>query len=588
QSIIPYHRIKCYNSRTLANVLSHYGNIASPNSEMFVFTAAGASDVQTRPQLSQLLGELQTHFTYFYATDNCGSTPNDGSLTQTARLAYTSSGNVLFANSTNLLTVFSNYMPTLYGSYVLTNPTGHQQFQCPNGKDWFVEVDFATTSVYVTTTAAYGSLGVVNPMNANITPTVITTAGRTTLYKIDVDRLPGIYTLTLTSPGDCYVHVYAIGGAKVYYDFASPTPTDTTASHQDGYYGYPELGVASVVTLHADAQFGTVLKQIELFDPDTQQILMRSALYPRGDCNYEYYSDVFVCNSEAVAMFVYGEDNQAQQFRRQEITYCVDPNNRVTTTKSPGTAAQTTTKAQPVTQPAASTTVKNGQTTKGVVTPARTTVQPVTTAPPPPPISFDGVVLIDISQSAENTYDDMSLFVLTVMQNFTVSQAYARVAVVPVFGDASLGPLVIANLDAISSQSMLSDYLRQTKEGYNDFDDQGQALAQALNAAINPTFKSAGYRTNISNHLILYITATSGFSNQAPTTAQQVLQSGGYGIVTVGYGPGVTDMKSMQAVAGGNACSFYGADKQALLNQAPAVQALITAAGTNGGKYCGN
>ncbi|EYB90641.1 hypothetical protein Y032_0217g2405 [Ancylostoma ceylanicum] len=569
---------------TLVTVLNHFGNIASPNSEMFVFTSAGVSDVQIRPQLS-LLGELQTHFTYFYASDTCGSTPNDGSLTQTARLAYASSGNVLFANSTQLTTVFANYMPTLYGSYVLTNPTGHQ-FQCANGKDWFIEVEFATTSVYVTTTAAYGTLGVINPMNANITPTVITTAGRTTFYKIDVDRLPGIYTLTLTSPGDCYVHVYGVGGAKVYYDFASPTPTDTSASHQDGYYGYPETGVASVVTLHADALIGTVLKQIELFDPDTQQILMRSALYPRGNCNYEYYSDVFTCNSEAVAMFVYGEDNQAQPFRRQEITYCVDPNTLPTTTKPPATAAKTT--ARPLTQPATTTTVKNAQTTKGVVTPAGTTGKPVTTAPPPPPISVDVVVLIDISQSAQNTYDDMSLFVLTLMQNFSVSQAYARVAVVPVFGDASLGPLVIANLDAISSQSMLSDYLRQTNEGYNDFDDQGQALAQALNAAINPSFKSAGYRSTISNHLILYITATSGFSAQAQTTAQQVLQSGGYGIVTVGYGPGVTDLKSMQAVAGGNACSFYGADKQALLNQVPAVQALITAAGTNRGKYCGN
>lgn len=113
-----------HNSRTLSAVLRHTGNIASPNSEMFVFTSAGASDVQTRPQLSQLIAELQTHvrfwfhnilihwnnvsalqFTYFYASDKCGSTPNDGSLKQTARLAYASSGNVLFANSSDLSTV---------------------------------------------------------------------------------------------------------------------------------------------------------------------------------------------------------------------------------------------------------------------------------------------------------------------------------------------------------------------------------------------------------------------------------------------------------------------------------------------------
>ncbi|KHJ82188.1 hypothetical protein OESDEN_18120 [Oesophagostomum dentatum] len=133
-------------------------------------------------------------------------------------------------------------MPTLYGSYVLTNPTGHVQFQCQSNYDWFVEVDFATTSIYVTTTAQYGTLGVVTPMNANLNPTVLAKVGRTTLYQIDVNRLPGIYTLTLVSPGDCYAHVYAVGGAKVYYEFASPTVTDPTGSHIDGTYGYPLLG----------------------------------------------------------------------------------------------------------------------------------------------------------------------------------------------------------------------------------------------------------------------------------------------------------------------------------------------------------
>lgn len=71
----------------------------------------------------------------------------------------------------------------------------------------------------------------------------------------------------------------------------------------------------------------------------------------------------------------------------------------------------------------------------------------------------------------------MSLFVYSLMASFAVSQEYARVAVVPVFGDAMYGPMVIANLNAIGSIDVLQGYLEQTKE-FGDFDDVGEALAQ--------------------------------------------------------------------------------------------------------------
>uniref|UniRef100_A0A7I4YB27 EGF-like domain-containing protein n=1 Tax=Haemonchus contortus TaxID=6289 RepID=A0A7I4YB27_HAECO len=549
--------------------------VLSPNSEVFAVTSAGVSDQQVREGDVELVSNVQAHFTYIYnSASDCGTIPYDDSITQTTRLAYSSSGNVLFVTASDFSQMFSVYLPTLYGSYVLTNPTGHQGFKCSTPSDWYVEVDFATTAIYVTTSAAYGFLGVINPMRNEVVPTLLFKTSDTQIYEIDVDRMPGVYTLVLTSPGDCFVHVFAVSGAKVYYEFAETTEVDPAASHIDGYNGSPEVGVSNVVTLHVDAAVGTVLKQIELFDPDSLLVVLRSPLYRRMNCSFEYYSDPFTCTSEAIAMFVYGEDDRRQPFRRQELTYC-RANITSVTTATPPTVTSPLFTSSTSTQPPKQT------------TPSPATTISTTTTPAPVPITFDVVVLIDVSQSASTRYDDMSQFVTTLLSAYAVSQTYTRVAIIPVFGNAAFGPMVIASLNAVDSMSVLQSYLAQAKQ-YNDFDDQGQALAQSLYTAINPNFKNAGYRTDISNHVILYITATSGFTDQPQMVAQQILQSGDYGIVTVGYGPLVTDLPGMQAIAGGQACSFYGSDLPSLLNQVDPIRALISSADSNNGKYCGN
>ncbi|KAK6041886.1 hypothetical protein COOONC_20608 [Cooperia oncophora] len=94
--------------------LSYY--VQLPNSEVFAVTSAGVSDQQARDGDIELISNVQAH-------------------------------------------MFSVYLPTLYGSYVLTNPTGHKNFQCSTPSDWYVEVDFATTRIYVTTSAIYGFNG---------------------------------------------------------------------------------------------------------------------------------------------------------------------------------------------------------------------------------------------------------------------------------------------------------------------------------------------------------------------------------------------------------------------------------------------
>ncbi|KAK6019267.1 hypothetical protein OSTOST_15104, partial [Ostertagia ostertagi] len=408
------------------------------------------------------------------------------------RLAYSSSGNVLFIAPSDLSQMFSVYLPTLYGSYVLTNPTGHQSFQCSTPSDWYVEVDYATTRIYVTTSATYGNLGVVSPLRDEIAATVLYKTNNTQFYEIDVDRLPGIYTLSLTSaPLTAFFYRLRCRGAKVYYDFAETTSADPTASHIDGYNGSPEVGVSNVLTLHVDATPGSVLKQIELFDPDSLQVLLRSPLYRRMNCSFEYYSDPFTCTSEAIAMFVYGEDDSRQPFRRQELTYCNTPINPTTSAdeffiQSNATADEflvepTFTGANHITGDNAGACADRLSTSSSLSMSAR------------------------VHQQDTN---DMSQFVTSLLSAYDVSQSYTRVGVVPVFGNSALGPMVTASLNAVSSIAVLKSYLDQTKE-YNDFDSQGQALAQGLYTAINPNFKNAGYRSDISNHLIVYITATS-------------------------------------------------------------------------------
>ena len=66
----------------------------------------------------------------------------------------------------------------------------------------------------------------------------------------------------------------------------------------------------------------------------------------------------------------------------------------------------------------------------------------------------------------------------------------------------------------------------------------------ALDEAIRPEFISNGYRTSINNHLIIYITSTTTFSDQPKTDT--IRSSKQYGVITVGYGATATDQNALQ------------------------------------------
>ncbi|PIO58619.1 hypothetical protein TELCIR_19941 [Teladorsagia circumcincta] len=122
---------------------------------------------------------------------------------------------------------------------------------------------------------------------------------------------------------------------------------------------------------------------------------------------------------------------------------------------------------------------------------------------------------------------------------------------------------------------------------YTDFKHDGQAIEEAFAVAVLEKFMRNGYRTDIQNHVIVYVTATTKFQDDPRRIVDEILWKGSYGIITVGYGPHVTDQAALQAISGGAACSFTATDLSELQKKVGAVQRLINNANGNGGRYCG-
>ncbi|VDO93117.1 unnamed protein product [Heligmosomoides polygyrus] len=462
----------------------------------------------------------------FASTATCGSAPPDASLTPMVTTAYNSGGNVAFVESANVKSYLSAFLPTLYSTSVLTNPTFHSRFTCAGNTDWYVEVDRNTSSIFVSTTSQYGSLGVINPLNQNMAAMVLFNSGQTKLYEIVSDGLPGIYTLT------------------VFTEFAFTSADDPLGSHNDGMVPHPSVGVSNIATFHLYGRPGQegILQYVEVYSPDTGDLVMRSELYPRGLCAFEYYSDSFTCGTESLEFMVYGMDEYNQQFRRLEQFFCYNHSHTAVTTVPPPVTL--TGPVGPTTQP--------GTVSTGPLPVVTTTPQAVMSSSPKDHLTtavaamyqFDVVFLIDVSQEASGRLDDMNNFVASVMSGYDVSQQNARVALI-VVGSTTLGSITAANLDTIDSQSNLLKYLMVVSQ-FTDYDNAGQAIAAGLNIAVNNQFMLSGYRNQLKNHVLIYVTATTKFDDQPQPIATKILQAGSYGIITVGYGPLVTDLNALQ------------------------------------------
>ncbi|EGT30523.1 hypothetical protein CAEBREN_02629 [Caenorhabditis brenneri] len=584
----------------LAHLLEHDDVIAMPNSEIFLITPAGPSDLNKYGETMDTLFNTQAHLHYILSkTANCPTFDGVNNVKDMTWLGYGSSGNILFTDSDNLVSLLNVYLPSLYGASVLQDPTGAANYTCSDGSlPWFVPVDANTTFIYVSTSAEFGSLSVKDPLGLahNIAPAY--SVGDQKIYKIEVDRIGGIWTLQLVNPpGLCLAHVYSTGGAKVYTKFSLPMPvgsnTDLTGAHQDGRYVQPVAGFENVAVFHlsGNAFHAGQLQYVEIFDIDNNggaTNILRSELYRREQCSYEYYSDLFTCNGDMIIAFIHGVDENNQKFRRQEVVIC---NGRNPTTGQPVTGTMS-----PVTQ---------GTVTQGPATQATNTQGPVTQQPPattqtPPQtmptatspqngLAFDIVFLIDGSQSAQNSFDQFTKFIQTMMVSFDVGMAGARVGLVVVAPDLDDQAPPAAQLNSITSQTILNSNLALLKDNYADFDHAGQVLTYNLQVVTSAEYMdpTAGYRPDISNHVLVYITTTTSFYTDPTPSAQSIIAKKQYGIITVGYGAGFDNGK-LQTISGGAACSFTATDFTTLNNQIKPIQQLISNAATNGGVYCKN
>lgn len=162
------------------------------------------------------------------------------------------------------------------------------------------------------------------------------------------------------------------------------------------------------------------------------------------------------------------------------------------------------------------------------------------------------------------------------MVSFNVGVSGARVALIVVAPDLDDQNPPAALLNSITSQSSLNSYLALLKNNYADFDHAGQVLTYNLQVVTSSDFMSAsaGYRSNINNHLLVYITSTTSFYTDPTPSAQTILAQKQYGIITVGYGPTV-DNNKLQTISGGSACSFTANDFAGLNSNIKAIQQLI-------------
>ncbi|EYB89137.1 hypothetical protein Y032_0235g3175 [Ancylostoma ceylanicum] len=556
------------------------------------------------PKFSEISNTKISVNLVYVSSKKCGSAPPDSAMFPLARLAYTSGGNVIFTDSENLTKYLHAYLPTVYSKSILANPTLHSNFACPVNKDWHVQVDSNTASFFVATTSTFGSVGVIDPKDRIIMPTVLYKVGRTKLYRINSSNSSGVYTLSLASPGACYAHVYTGNKAKVFASFALTSPNDSNGSHNDGEFLSPCRGVANIATFHLHAaHVKESLLFVEGYNPETNLKLFHSELHRRINCSFEYYSAPFVCNTETLGLAVHGVDEAGQPFKRQEIFFCRTRTIEVSTTaatnkpptiassssKAVSTKASTSPSTKPITKPPSKPTTRPP--TKSTTNSRPSTNHPLAsstkptagTTAAPSSLRFDVVFLVDVSQDAKDLLNDMIKFAGSLMSAFEVSQDNARAAVVSV---GALDSNAIGSLNAISSQEMLDQYLKMLFQ-YDEFDEQGQDIVGALRITVFDDFLKSGYRKDINNHLIIYVTATTNFNEDPQAVAQKILSDGTYGIVTVGYGPQATDKKALQRISGGEKCTFSANNKDSLYGHAPAIQALIKEASSNEGKYCG-
>ncbi|CAJ0934693.1 unnamed protein product, partial [Mesorhabditis belari] len=121
--------------------------------------------------------------------------------------------------------------------------------------------------------------------------------------------------------------------------------------------------------------------------------------------------------------------------------------------------------------------------------------------------NIDIIFLLDTSAYAQPYFDDYIQFVKTFLTGFTVSAERTRIGFVTVPGD-DFATFPFAPLGGIDNSEVAFKALDDIKNFFADFDDSGQFAGAALDTVRQEyTIQANGYRTQINNHWIIYLTS---------------------------------------------------------------------------------
>uniref|UniRef100_A0A914WD40 VWFA domain-containing protein n=1 Tax=Plectus sambesii TaxID=2011161 RepID=A0A914WD40_9BILA len=253
----------------------------------------------------------------------------------------------------------------------------------------------------------------------------------------------------------------------------------------------------------------------------------------------------------------------------------------ITTSLPPTTTTSATTSTR--------TSVANSPTTTATTsTPRSTTTNGGPSQSPYAVLNLDLVIAIDASATMPMAnFNEVVTFLKTVLIPYTIGQGYpgTRVSIIDVPGDN--GFLVPSNtLQSIANRDDLLRALDNANEFYDG--STGQQFVALLQEVIRPEFTKAGYRADITNHLLLYITGTSTFTDDTDGTtaaafAQTIRSHKTYGIIIIAYKAATVDVNALQTIAGGADCVLQATTNDQLYQQGiPLIQSKTLA-----GQYCG-
>ncbi|KAE9548887.1 hypothetical protein FO519_007912 [Halicephalobus sp. NKZ332] len=203
-------------------------------------------------------------------------------------------------------------------------------------------------------------------------------------------------------------------------------------------------------------------------------------------------------------------------------------------------------------------------------------------------IAANIVFIIDVSQAVNAVQSqDTTQFVLDALEQFNLNYLEGiQVGLISVFGDDVGTMMQYSDFSGIYSYNSLWAALTNAYSVNTSPSGFGQAaLSRALNFTMSSDFKASGYRSDINNHVIVYITTTSTPDQAAIDQASVILSSGDYKIIAISYQGDGSNINALQKLVGNNSgCVLTSLKYTKTFTDSFAEK--IANASNNGGNYC--